>query len=374
MLSFWEKQSMVEYDLVVVGSGIVGLSTALSFRELRPKERILILEKGLLPSGASTRNAGFACYGSAAEIAHDISQLGIDKALEVVELRVKGLQKLRNRLGDSLLGYEALGGGEIFRKNDVFDPGILPWLNEVLWPFFKTPVFEQDDEAPAQLGFQQNHIAHFVYNRVEGQIDTGKMMRHLLDLAREKQIEIITGCEVGLPEMVNGKWQIPAGDGTLIFGAEKVAICTNAFTPKLFPDLDIRPGRGQVLITRPIEKLRFKGIFHFDEGYFYFRNVGNRVLFGGGRNLDFEGETTTHFGLHPLIQDALEKYLRELILPEGEVFEIEQRWSGIMAFGEQKVPILENRGNGLVLGVRMNGMGIAMGSEVGDRLANWLCS
>ena len=38
-----------------------------------------------------------------------------------------------------------------------------------------------------------------------------------------------------------------------------------------------------------------KGAFHYDEGYVYFRNIDNRVLLGGGRNLA-KAETTDVFG------------------------------------------------------------------------------
>ena len=369
MLSFWEKQSFLNYDLVVLGSGIVGLSTAISFKEKKPEKRILILERGIFPYGASTKNAGFACYGSAAEIWHDIGQLGMDRALSVVEMRVKGMQKLRKRLGDEAIGYEENGGGEIFRQEDAFEAGILPELNRLLHRFFGKTVFEKDPEGGRSLGFQSQHISEFIRNRVEGQIDTGKMMQNLLALARQKGIELITGAEAAMPVQTANGWQIPLVNGPMVFHSEKIAVCTNAFAAKLFPDWDIRPGRGQVLITKPIKNLQWKGIFHFDEGYYYFRNVGQRVLFGGGRNLDFEGETTFEPALSPAIQQQLENYLKTLILPENQDFEIEDRWSGIMAFGKEKVPIIKNFGNGLAAGVRMNGMGIAIGTEAGEQLA-----
>jgi glycine/D-amino acid oxidase-like deaminating enzyme len=372
MLSYWEKDSFLNYDLIVLGSGIVGLSTAASYKEKHRSARILILESGIFPTGASTKNAGFACYGSAAEIWNDVQMLGINKALEVVGLRVEGLKKLRKRLGDEGIGYEELGGGEIFLRNEEFQTDRLPQLNDWLRPFFKKDVFIQDLGRIKHLGFQAGTIKDFVTNTVEGQIDTGKMMTSLLSYCRQIGIEILTGCKAILPEKKNGNWQISMEDSLIEFRAERVAICTNAFTTFLFPDLDIRPGRGQVLITKPIDNLRFKGIFHFDEGYYYFRNVGNRILFGGGRNLDFETESTHEIALNHAIQDKLEEYLKTLILPEGADFEIDHRWAGIMAFGKEKVPIIQDFGDGLVAGVRMNGMGIAMGTEVGERLAEML--
>ena len=72
-LSYWEIKSwFTNIDYTIVGSGIVGLSCALHLKERFPKAKILVLEKGTLPQGASTKNAGFACFGSLSEILDDL--------------------------------------------------------------------------------------------------------------------------------------------------------------------------------------------------------------------------------------------------------------------------------------------------------------
>ena len=68
-LSYWEyKTWLSNIDYTIVGSGIVGLNCALALREEHPHAKIVVLEKGVLPQGASTKNAGFACFGSISEI------------------------------------------------------------------------------------------------------------------------------------------------------------------------------------------------------------------------------------------------------------------------------------------------------------------
>jgi glycine/D-amino acid oxidase-like deaminating enzyme len=106
-----------------------------------------------------------------------------------------------------------------------------------------------------------------------------------------------------------------------------------------------------------------------DRGYYYFRNIGNRILLGGGRNLDFEGETTTEFGETEMIQKKLELLLKEVILPQQDV-EIAHRWSGIMGIGNSKKPIVSQLSEHIYCGVRMGGMGVAIGSLVGQELAD----
>ena len=106
-----------------------------------------------------------------------------------------------------------------------------------------------------------------------------------------------------------------------------------------------------------------------DEGYYYFRNIDNRILFGGGRNLDFKGEETTDLSQTALIQNQLEALLKTTILPNIP-FEIDRRWSGIMGVGSQKKPIVKQLSNHIFCGVRLGGMGVAIGSLVGQELAN----
>ena len=60
--------------------------------------------------------------------------------------------------------------------------------------------------------------------------------------------------------------------------------------------------------------------------------------------------------------------LQTIILPETKI-EIEDWWTGIMAFGANKFPLLLKQSDKIFLGVRMGGMGVAIGSEIGEQLA-----
>jgi glycine/D-amino acid oxidase-like deaminating enzyme len=152
------------------------------------------------------------------------------------------------------------------------------------------------------------------------------------------------------------------------FQTKHLFIANNGYASKLTGQ-SVQPARAQVLITKPIKNLKIKGTFHLDEGYYYFRNFKNRILLGGGRNLDFEGETTTKLQTTEQIQNALEKLLSEVILP-NQTFEIDQRWSGIMGVGPQKMPIVKSLSSRVHCGIRMGGMGVAIGSLIGNELAD----
>ncbi|MGB1308001.1 MAG: FAD-dependent oxidoreductase, partial [Oceanihabitans sp.] len=109
--------------------------------------------------------------------------------------------------------------------------------------------------------------------------------------------------------------------------------------------------------------------FHLDKGYYYFRNIDDRILFGGGRNLDFKTEETTVLAQTEIIQNKLEELLKTTILP-NTTFEIDHKWSGIMGVGSQKKAIVKQISNHVFCGVRLGGMGVAIGSLVGKELAD----
>ena len=366
-LSYWEIKSWFsDVDVTIVGSGITGLHAALRLRERFPAANILILEKGALPEGASTKNAGFACFGSLSEIVDDLKTQSPEDVMRLIAKRRQGLEVLRNRLGDNTIGLEPNGGYELF---ETADSALLEEclakreeINAMLRSVFGADVFKLESN---RFGFA-NILPTVIFNAFEAQIDTGKMMQALLLEAYRGNILILNRQEVTSHEDLGSHVQV--GLGNFSFRTGKLLWATNGFAKELTGG-DVNPARAQVLVTSPIPDLKIKGTFHLDRGYYYFRNIDNRILLGGGRNLDFEGETTTAFGHTELIQDRLEKLLKEVILPDVG-FTIEQRWSGIMGMGKAKSPVIKALSDNVGCGVRLGGMGIAIGSLVGRELAD----
>ncbi len=373
MLSYWEKSHFIQYDYIVIGSGIVGLSTAIGLKAHEPHASVLVLERGVFPSGASTKNAGFACFGSLSELMVDRKTMGDARAMQLVRDRWQGLQMLIERLGKDGIDYQQHGGYELLRENEMHFLDSIEDMNDWLSPSFEQAVFEDHSPYLGKFAFNTEKVRGLIYNPLEGQIDTGKMMKSLLSLASTLDINILTGCEVVALDDAAGTVTINQNlnKDTITFHANhQIAVCTNAFSKILLPELSLEPGRGMVLVSTPV-KLPWKGVFHIDEGYYYFRNIQGRVLIGGGRNLDMPTEATTDFGINEKIKEALISLLKEEIIP-GQRFEIEHCWSGIMAFGAEKQPILSRVSDKVVVGCRLGGMGIAMGSYWGESLSKMM--
>lgn len=376
-LSFWEQESFFsDIDVTIIGSGIVGLNAAIRLKEIQPKWKIVILERGTLPSGASTRNAGFTCFGSLTELLDDLQHSSEADTFALVERRWRGLQKLRERVGDKKLAYWECGGFELFRESEnktfSFCESKIAYFNEQIQEITgQENCYKVEDQKIKSFGFEG--IQHIINNRAEGQINTGKMMASLLAIAKAKGIQIYNGISVKSWEEDAQGIQIETTTGWIIKSPQMI-IATNGFSQQLLPELDLQPARNQVLITKPIKGLQAKGTFHYNEGYYYFRNVGDRLLLGGGRNLDKETETTNAFGFTDLIQNELLQMLQQIILPQHHISEeyIEMRWSGILGVGASKQPILKKISDKIVLSVRLGGMGVAIGSLLGEEAADLL--
>ncbi len=369
-ISYWEKtEYFAPQDVIIVGGGFCGLWTALSLTEKNPALSVTILERGVIPTGASTRNAGFSCFGSPSEILSDRKTLGDKKLRELVSMRYAGLNKIRKYFPGDAIGYDASGGYECFRPDSPDWEACaaeIPWINRMLSEFTGIKdTFRHADAKLSAFGFAG--FSHMIENELEGGIHPAMLIRALERKVTQNGVRIFNNTTVkSFEESERGVTiQTERNPG---FSCSRLVLCTNAFTIRLMPGIDIIPCRGQVFITNPIEKLQIRGTFHFDSGYYYFRNVENRLLLGGARNKDFKTEETLNMDITEKIQKELESFAAAHLLP-GIPFTIDQRWSGIMAMGSEKMPIVRAAGKKTFTCVRMSGMGVALAPIVADQIA-----
>ena len=367
--SYWERESFLgEIDFAIVGSGIVGLSTAIYLKDKHPRSNVVIFERDMLPTGASTKNAGFACFGSVSELLDDLDNMSEEELLELVSMRYRGLKNLEKLLGAESFDLQMTGGTEFFtsQQEELFEKceQKITYFNALLENEIGDGVFSVIN--PDKFSFRGFNRA--IFNPYEGQINTGKMMSALLKCAAGRGIKIYNGAEITNFEDCKTKVKLKISNRS--FEAKHLIVTTNGFARQLLKEVDVTPVRNQVMITTPIENLGWKGIFHIERGYYYFRNVGNRVLIGGGRHLHKEQEATDEFGLTDNIQSQLEKILFEQILPEASEAKVDMRWSGILGVGSSRKVIVERISPRVICGVRLGGMGIAIGSLIGKQLAD----
>lgn len=370
--SIWEKESFyAPTDVLIVGAGLLGLWTARELKIKRPTLKVKLIDAGNLPCGASTRNAGFACYGSPSELLHDAT-MDENAMWQTVELRYRGIQKIREVFDASTIGFEPCGGYECY-KNTLDTPMVslleLQWLNAGIEKItHRKNTFAVATEKLKQLGLQG--FDALIENADEGSLHSGKLVQHLTQEVRGLGVEIIGGLEVIAYEKNSGGWLVFCKNGAEL-QAQQLAITTNGFISKLLPRLSVKPARGQVLLSPPIPNLKLRGTFHFDAGFYYWRHLGNRILLGGARNADFKTEETTQLDTTPNLQQKLFDFMQLHFADMKHIAQKDcQQWAGIMAMSDTKQPILQHIEPNLWVAMCCNGMGVALSPVWAEKLAD----
>ena len=355
--SYWETKGWLQdLDAVVVGGGIVGMSAALHLRVNHPDWHILILDCTTL-GGATTRNAGFACFGSPSELLEDWKQLGAESTVDLVKMRWEGLRELRQTWGDDAIGYQACGAIEAFTDADLMDAcnEALPDLNEALTHVLGHPPFEASTKN-VEAGLIR--LKGIIKSPLEGALDAARMTKTFRQQLHLKNISFLAGHQVQSLKHSHDEWTLVTNEGTL--AARKVLIANNGWASELL-ELDVEKAPNTVVVSQPLAGLTLKSTVHHDRGYVYARDLDGRLLIGGGRNWNCANEEERI--------SKLKAWAREHVTGASD-FEASVQWRGYLGVGATRGPILRDLGNGLYAGVRMGGMGVAIGTVVGRNLAS----
>lgn len=357
-----------------MGAGLMGLWSAWELKKRKPSLRITIIERHTTPLGASTRNAGFACFGSPTELIHNANTMGTDAMLQIVEMRHRGIEKIKAHFTAEEIGFEPCGGFECVNRDykgwNELDDQII-WLNRSLKPITgKEQSFHRRDEKLSEQGLR--NFDALIENVSEASLHSGMLVQSLTKKVLSAGVSIFYGLEIQSWEKQNHRMLIQTKQKQHL-SATQILFCTNAFTHTLLPELHITPGRGQVIVTSPIEGLAMKGTFHFDEGFYYWRNLGNRILLGGARNRAFDEEATLDLSGSDKIKEALTQFLSEHLGPQYS-YSIDHHWSGIMGFTDDKRPFLGRVSDGVFASIACNGMGVALTPVIAEDTADLLLS
>ncbi len=368
MISIWEQESFLRNrDIVIIGSGFSGLWTAYFLKQQHPNLSVLVVDKAPIPFGASTRNAGFACFGSPTEILHDIKIFGLDTSLQLVEQRCKGLDIIKSTFNTNEIDYIPCGGYELLQEHQAHILDELTKLNEYIEPITKQA--KTFTIAPNPKTFAFNNTKHIVTNNLEAGLHSGKLLEALCNLCKKIGVDFLYN--INVTEITATGIQVTIHNVTSFIKTNNTIVTTNGFTSALLPALQVQPARGQVIVTAPIANLPWQGTFHYDEGFYYFRNIGNRILLGGARNHFMDQENTDQIETTHNVIAHLKQFLQQTIIPwHKESIQIDYQWAGIMGFGHNKTPLLGQAAPNIYYMVKLSGMGVALAPYLAKTLVN----
>ncbi len=319
------------FDAVILGGGIAGTAAAYHVRQARPTWRVALVESRRLASGATGRNAGFLLAGTADHYAVSVERYGRAIAREVFAVTVGSHRRVREFLAANPgmeCGYRPCGSLTLAVSAEEAE--VLRASAEMIREDGFDVRFSETD--PLGRGFHGG-----IVNPHDGGIHPVKLVRAL---AETSKAEIFDDTEVFSLEADGRGIVLDTPRGKL--RAERALVALNAYAPLLdgyFAD-KVSPVRGQVLVTAPVSKRVLEPVVYANDGFEYFRQLPDgRFLLGGGRR-DF---AATEIGYDDVAAPDVHGFLdafKDRYFPELKDVPVEHRWSGIMGFTPDGLPML----------------------------------
>lgn len=301
-------------DVLIVGAGFMGRWLAHFLSRLPTPPATLVVERDAFTWGASSRNAGFLTCGQLSEMATDAEQAGLDAVIDTFLMRLRGMEIVRREFPEFVVDT---AGSFDWDPLDHVRRELARTLNDAAG----RDVYEVRE---ARIGGVRRAA---MFNRADGGLDPAAL---LLKLEGSAGAAATFAFGVEVREIGDGRAGVetPSGAGEVRYG--HAFVCTNAFTSQLHPASRVQPGRGQVIVTSPVTSDAPRALGYRNRGYDYFRWVGDRLLFGGGRHLHPEENGPTEL----LPTEGVRRYLREAAAEVigHDRFEVEHHWAGIMGF------------------------------------------
>lgn len=355
-------QRTIEVDLAIVGGGIIGAAAAYFARKLaRPGQdlKIAVLEGKRVAGGTSGRSAGFVLRGIHAYYNSCVSRYGRAQARYIYEFGEENQRLIREFVSDNAADFDMVECGSYILASSLeeFDH-LFASVELMKEDGFKLDLHHDD---PLDRGFYGA-----IFNPGDFGINPLKLVRALLSAA---------DCELYEEESVlrltsaGAKGRVELQTSSMHVLAERVILATNAYSPLFEPFfLDkVNAVRGQMLATAPLKKKLLKQLCYANYGFEYFRQLPDlRLLVGGCRQLFPDEEVGYGDVVTRHLQNSLEHYMKDRF-PELAGCAIDYRWSGIMAFTEDGLPLVGElpQGKGVFFAVGCNGHGLGYGLNMG---------
>jgi gamma-glutamylputrescine oxidase len=316
-------------DVLILGAGIAGLSTAYWLTELRADLKIMVIDRGHLGTGASGRNAGFLTKGSAAFYFKLQQEWGKERALALKNFATESIELTYARIlkASPEMKYDSATSMTLVEHGSL----IQEWNQSGFSPEDFDFQWIVNDKLPVSL---QEKFYGAYQTQPEFKINPYQLLSSLKKNLESRKVQIIEG--------ISGFDLHPEGIKTDInfIKAKQVVLALNGYLSQFHPALKnlVTPYRAQMLAVEFKGELDAPSLYYDPADRAYWRKAQeNLLLIGGKRLLDESGETGDFEKLSPKIQHGLETYLKEKLKLD---FKVIHRWSGTMGFTAHELPLI----------------------------------
>ena len=333
-------------DVAIVGGGIAGIATA--YHVARGGARAIVLEARTVAEAASGRNAGFLLAGVAENFVAACRRYGETNALRVWRFTKRNQALVRALVAEHGIACDLEWNGSAQVAGDEEEWGEVRASAERLGREGVRVRLVDEDRAAIYDDDGELHPVRYVRGLARAAVAAGARIH-----------EASCAVAVSASEVRTASARITAGS---------VVLCTNAYASHL-AQLRVRPVRGQMLATAPVDRRVFPRPAYAHRGYRYWRQrADGRILVGGWRDTAPDEEVGEEERTTARIQEQLDGFLLERA-PEAKVT---HRWAGTMGFSHDALPFVGRLTNGVYVNAGFTGHGMAFATATGELVADVL--
>jgi glycine/D-amino acid oxidase-like deaminating enzyme len=362
-------------DAAVIGAGYTGLHAAYRLAKTHGMQ-VVVLEAGTPGWGASGRNGGFCCLGSAKlSYAAMLRKHGHAATREFFDAQVDSVSFVDDFINAHAIDAERSGNGE-------FQLAHRPWAMDELKDEhdllaaafgFRCELLKREELADRGVGGAEFYGG--LWSPVGFGIHPLRYLRGLAGAALDAGAVVYSHSEVNSWRRVGGEHLLSTDTGEV--RAKRVLLATNAYADESVPRWiggRFLPALSGVLITRPltVDERATQRWTTYEIAYdarnlvHYFRLLPDgRFLFGGRGGTDLSAVGLARAGR------TLRAHFARMF-PVFAQAESERSWSGLVCLSLRLVPFVGPIGQmeGAHAALAYHGNGVAFGSFAGRLIAD----
>ena len=366
----------IQADVVIVGGGFTGLSTALALHEAGVCA--VVLERHFCGYGASGRNAGHLTPTICKDLPTAVMLFGKDTAGKLASFADQCVESAEQLIAGYGIDCDYQQSGNIMTVVHPSQEARLRKAAAAAMAVGARMHFVEPGEM-RERGLPKAFLCGAM-EEAGGTLHPGKFIMGLRHAALARGIRIYEQTRVDSVSQGNPV-RVMTASGSV--SADKLLMASNAYTPEIgTPGERIVPLYVTLFETEPLSDEQLaaiggwqgrEGIYTAHESMESYRLTAQRTIIGGSKNVQYfyDCQPSKHGGESDASKMSVINSFRERFPALGQV-RIAHAWAGWIGMTLNFLPVVGNApgSNSYFYGVGYNGHGVAQASSMGSLLAD----